>query len=142
MGWRPGATCVLAAGLVAATAVAASATPSTGVSGVVVARYTIGGTDYILREITIAPGGSTGWHFHDGPLYAVVRNGWLAHYDSACVPDGEHPTGNAFIEAPGRDHVHIGRNEGVEPLVLDVLYVLPAGSPLARDAADPGCRLR
>src|SRR5438552_7155430 len=29
------------------------------------------------------------------------------------------------------DQVHIGRNLGTTPLVLEVLYVLPAGSPLS-----------
>jgi hypothetical protein len=38
--------------------------------------------------------------------------------------------------------VHIGRNLGDVPVVLDVLYVLhvlPHGAPLSEDAADPGC---
>jgi hypothetical protein len=34
--------------------------------------------------------------------------------------------------------VHIGGNPGGVPVVLDVLYVRPAGSPLSEDAADPG----
>lgn len=38
------------------------------------------GKDYIFREITIAPGGSTGWHSHDGQLFGVVREGVLMHY--------------------------------------------------------------
>lgn len=32
-----------------------------------------------------------------------------------------------------------GRYLGTTPMVLDVLYVLPVGSPLAEDAPDPGC---
>jgi hypothetical protein len=35
--------------------------------------------------------------------------------------------------------VHIGRNLGTTPVVLDVLYVDPAGSPLSEDAPNPGC---
>jgi hypothetical protein len=35
--------------------------------------------------------------------------------------------------------VHIGRNEGSVPVVLDVLYVLPHGSPFSEDAPNPGC---
>ncbi len=130
---------VLAAIAIAGSATAASATPATGVSGVILAQYTLGGTDYILREITIAPGGSTGWHYHDGTLYAAVRSGHLSHYDSTCGSDGEHPTGDLFTERP--NYIHLGRNEGPDPLILDVLYVLPTGSPLAEDAPDPGCSL-
>ena len=31
-----------------------------------------GRTDVVVRTITIAPGGSTGWHHHPGQLLAVV----------------------------------------------------------------------
>jgi len=34
-------------------------------------QMTIGTTEYALREITIAPGGRTGWHYHDGPVYGL-----------------------------------------------------------------------
>jgi hypothetical protein len=54
-----------------------------------------------------------------------------------CTTTEVSPAGSALVEEPG--HVHIGRNLGVAPVVLDVLYVLPTGSPLSRDAADPGC---
>jgi hypothetical protein len=35
--------------------------------------------------------------------------------------------------------VHIGRNLGSTAVILDVLYVDPAGSPLSEDAPNPGC---
>ncbi|WP_284746556.1 cupin domain-containing protein [Amycolatopsis sp. RTGN1] len=130
--------------LFAATALAvtlasgtASATPGSGVAGTILAQKTIGHTDYTLREITIQPGGYTGWHFHDGTLYAYVKAGTLTHNLADCSIDGIFGTGRAFTEKP--DQVHIGRNLGSTPLVLEVLYVLPAGSPLSEDAPDPGC---
>jgi hypothetical protein len=43
------------------------------------------------------------------------------------------------VEPSGPAHVHIGRNLGSTRIVLLVLYVNPAGSPLAEDAANPGC---
>lgn len=125
---------VLATALVPATA---SATPGSGVTGTILAKQTIGGTDYTLREVTIQPGGYTGWHFHDGTLYAYVKAGTLTHNMADCSVDGVYRTGRAFTEQP--DQVHIGRNLGTTPLVLEVLYVLPAGSPLSEDAPDPGC---
>jgi quercetin dioxygenase-like cupin family protein len=115
----------------------ASATPGSGVAGTILAQKTIGHTDYTLREITIQPGGYTGWHFHDGTLYAYVKAGTLTHNVADCSVDGVYRAGRAFTEAP--DQVHIGRNLGSTPLVLEVLYVLPAGSPLSEDAPDPGC---
>lgn len=122
-----------------ATEVEAAATPARGATGVVLARTTIGTTDYILREITVAPGGSTGWHYHDGTLYAVLRRGALNHYDRTCQHDIVGGPGDIIVERAGHDHVHIERNLGTEPQVLDVLYTLPTGSPLAEDAPNPGC---
>ncbi len=130
------ATAALGVALLPATA---SATPGSGVTGTIIYQKTIGKTDYTLREVTLQPGGYTGWHFHDGTLYVYVKAGTLTHNMSDCSLDGVYATGRAFIEHGGSDHVHIGRNLGTTPMVLEVLYVLPKGSPLSEDAADPGC---
>lgn len=127
---------LVAAGLVFAPGTAA-ATPPSGVTGTIIAQKTVGQTDYVLRTITVAPGGYTGWHYHDGTLYAYVRQGTLTRTMADCVTTEVSPAGSTLIEEP--DHVHIGRNLGSVPIVLDVLYVLPTGSPLSQDAADPGC---
>ncbi|MFH8342235.1 cupin domain-containing protein [Streptomyces sp. AM6-12] len=118
----------------------AGATPAgPGVTARTLSERTVDGTDYTLREITIPPGQSTGWHFHDGPLYGVVRQGTLRYFDSSCAPDGVYSAGAPIQEPAGAGHVHIGRNLGDTPVVLDVLYVLPHGSPFSEDAPDPGC---
>ncbi|HEY3607280.1 MAG TPA: cupin domain-containing protein [Pseudonocardiaceae bacterium] len=132
---------LVAAGVVALAAMplTAQATPSSGVTGTIIAKTTIGGKDYILREITIAPGGSTGWHFHDGTLFGVVERGTLTHNESNCAVDGVFHAGDTIVEPSGANHVHIGRNLGTTPLVLEILYVDPAGSPLSEDAPNPGC---
>jgi len=129
-------TAVACTGLLTGTA---HATPSEGVTATILAQKTIGGKDYILREITIQPGGSTGWHYHDGTLYGIVKQGTLSHFDSDCDPDGVYSAGSTLTEPSGSTHVHIGRNLGTTPLILDVLYVDPAGSPLSEDAPNPGC---
>lgn len=118
---------------------AADATPGSGVTGTILSQTTIGRTDYVLREITIQPGGTTGWHFHDGTLYAFVKAGTLTHSDHDCKTDGVYRAGAAFTEPSGADHVHVGRNLGAKPIVLEVLYVLPHGKPLSEDAPNPGC---
>ncbi|HJP73841.1 MAG TPA: cupin domain-containing protein [Pseudonocardiaceae bacterium] len=117
----------------------ANATPSRGVTGTILSQTTVDGKDYILRRITIDPGGSTGWHYHDGTLYAVVEQGTLTHDESNCQVDGSYGAGSFFIEPSGSGHVHIGRNLGSTPVILEVLYVDPAGSPLSEDAPNPGC---
>lgn len=129
----------LAALVVAGAPGIAGATPSSGVTGTILSKTTVDGTDYIVREITIAPGGTTGWHYHDGTLYAFVEQGTLTHDMSDCKVDATYGPGSAFIEPSGANHVHIGRNLGTAPVVLYVLYVDPAGSPLSEDAPNPGC---
>lgn len=133
-----GVAAVVACGLTTAVAVPVHAAPS-GVTGSVISQITIGGTDYILRELTIAPGGSTGWHTHDGAIYGVVRSGTLTRHDSECRLMATGGAGTTFVE-PMSD-VHITRNLGSEPLVLVGLQIQPAGSPAQRAAEDPGCSL-
>ena len=47
--------------------------------------------------------------------------------------------GDPITEPAGPDHVHLGRNLGTTPLIFEVIYIKPAGKPLAEDAANPGC---
>ncbi|MGW3624682.1 cupin domain-containing protein [Streptomyces sp. NPDC000880] len=126
---------------------AANATPGSGVSGTVLAQgvsqetlklKTNGRTDVVVRTITVAPGGSTGWHHHPGQLLAVVKSGTLTRTLDDCSVEVT-PAGTAFIEPSGATHRHIGRNLGSEPVVLYVTYLLPAGSPLSVDADAPPC---
>ncbi|MEU2282525.1 cupin domain-containing protein [Streptomyces sp. NPDC013178] len=132
-------TAAILAGCVLA-APAAHATPGgPGVTGRILAQTTIGDRDYILREVTIPPGQATGWHYHDGTLYGYVKEGTLSHFDAGCQSDGVYPRGSTVKEPAGSENVHIGINRGSTDVVLEVLYVLPHGSPLAQDAPNPGC---
>ena len=136
----------VAAFLIGATATA-PATPGTGVSSALLAKGTSpdgiavsgnGSTDVVVAEIAIAPGGSTGWHFHDGQVIAVVKSGTLTRTLSDCTTEVTRP-GGSFVEPAGRQHPHVGRNLGSEPVVLLVTYVLPAGQPLSHDVAQAQC---
>lgn len=113
--------------------------PGPGVTGTLIAQRTVGGTDLVLREVTVPPGQATGWHYHDGPLHGYVKQGTLSHFDSTCAADGVYPRGSTLEEPAGPGNVHIGRNLGDTPVVLHVLYVLPHGAPLSEDAPNPGC---
>jgi len=83
-----------------------------------------------------APGGSTGWHYHDGQVIAVVKSGTLTRTLHDCSTEATS-AGASFVEPAGPDRTHIGRNLGTEPVVLLVTYVLPAGRPLSRDVPQP-----
>lgn len=129
-------TAVLASAVAVPTAIA---TPSDRTSGVTLSQTTVDGRDYVLREITIEPGGSTGWHWHPGTVFGVVRQGTLTHNRADCSLDGSYGPGDSITETGGPGDVHIGRNLGSTPVVLQSVYLLPVGAPLFYDAADPGC---
>jgi quercetin dioxygenase-like cupin family protein len=116
----------------------ASATPGVNIDAVVISQATVNGMDYITKEITIQPGGNTGWHYHNGRVFGVVREGTLTRTMADCT-DVVSLEGSAVNEDSGPNAVHIGRNLGPVPVKLWVDYIEPAGSPQAVDAPDPGC---
>ncbi|WP_329036319.1 cupin domain-containing protein [Streptomyces sp. NBC_00178] len=146
--WRRALLVGAGVGVLGLLPAAAVATPGSGVSATVVAVGTSEGklkvktpkgrTDVTFREITVAPGGSTGWHTHSGQLIAVVKSGTLTRTLDDCSVEVT-PAGTSFIEPSGTRHRHIGRNLGTEPVVLWVTYLLPAGSALSDDADAVDC---
>ncbi|NIL78709.1 cupin domain-containing protein [Rhodococcus sp. B10] len=125
----------------------AGATPPSGVTADTLAHVSfpllpgsaeIAGTDVTVRKITIAPGGTTGWHFHDGPVYAYVDTGVLTRtlHDCSRVTT---PAGQTIAEEVGGDHVHEGINLGDVPVVLYAAYIQPPDKPFAEDAPAPEC---
>jgi quercetin dioxygenase-like cupin family protein len=146
---RPGRSLVAVVSelLLIGMAAVVSATPGRGVTGTVLVTGTSPDgivvtsrekTDVAVLEITIAPGGSTGWHYHDGQVIAVVKSGTLTRTLHDCSTEVTS-AGGSFVEPAGRHHVHIGRNLGTEPVVLLATYVLPAGQPRSQDAPQPQC---
>ncbi|WSC96753.1 cupin domain-containing protein [Streptomyces sp. NBC_01754] len=137
--------CAAALGFVPAAAVA---TPGSGVSATVVAEGTSQGklkvktpkgrTDVTFREITVQPGGSTGWHTHRGQLIVVVKSGTLTRTLGDCSVEVS-PAGTSFVEPSGAAHRHVGRNLGTEPVVLWATYLLPHGSELSEEAEAADC---
>jgi quercetin dioxygenase-like cupin family protein len=123
----------------AGPAATASATPGLNVEAETLSASSVDGQDYITKQITIAPGGSTGWHWHPGRVFGVIREGTLTHDMANCSEDGLYPAGAPVTEGTGPDNVHIGRNLGPDPVVMWVSYIVPAGSPLTNDVPNPGC---
>ncbi|NXY93183.1 cupin domain-containing protein [Streptomyces sp. BR123] len=95
-----------------------------------------GAADLAGREVVIAPGACTGWHFHRVPLIALVKSGTLTRilHDNTTVV---HPVGTSFIEPAGPEHLHLGRNLGTEPVVLYVTSTLAEGEPFSIPADAP-----
>lgn len=96
--------------------------------------------DLAFQQVTIAPGGHTGWHTHPGPTLVSVAQGegTLYHGISGC-PAHKYGAGTSFFQ-PSTE-VHNFRNEGSSPLVVYAVYYLPAGTPntaIRTDQAQPG----
>ncbi len=93
--------------------------------------------EVVVQEITIAPGGTTGWHSHPGPVVVVVKSGALTFVDAelgACT-EKTYPAGTAFIDQ-GQGHVHSAFNRGSQNLVLVATYFdVPVGASPRIDAA-------
>jgi quercetin dioxygenase-like cupin family protein len=150
------ATCVgiLGVSVVTAVTVAPSwATPPSGLTNVLLARGadtshgTIPlrfGTDVAMAQITVNPGGSSGWHSHPGGAIIIVAQGTLTVYSP--VDENEqcrttkYSAGQAFIERPGE--VDDVLNKGTVPYVLYVTFprVPPGGSPRTDEPAPRACR--
>lgn len=137
--WMAGVAATASLAALLTGAAPAQATPGIGVSAVLLYDRTVGDTRIAVRRITIAAGGETGYHYHDGPIFGVVKSGILTHYGDDCRVDGVYRAGDAIYEPAGTGNIHIGRNEGGAALVLDATYVLPAGAPFAQDADAPAC---
>ena len=83
--------------------------------------------DTAYQQLTIPPGGYTGWHTHPGPTFVAVAQGegTLYHGMSGC-PSFKYAVGAGFMQPP--TEVHNMRNEGSTPLVLWAFYALPPGT--------------
>jgi quercetin dioxygenase-like cupin family protein len=97
------------------------------------------GTDVVMSQITVIPGGSSGWHSHPGGAVIVVKEGTLTVYGSSgsqCQV-ASYTAGDAFIERPGEiDQV---LNAGTAPYVLLVTFPrVPVGGSARTDVPDPG----
>jgi quercetin dioxygenase-like cupin family protein len=91
-----------------------------------------------ISRLTFPPGTGTGWHSHDGSVLVAVEKGTATFYDAddpACTPH-RFKAGTGTAEMPG--HVHITRNEGNTPLVLDVVFLVPSGGTPGTAHPRPG----
>ena len=98
----------------------------------------VAAADFAVQQVTLAPGGATGWHTHPGPALVLVRTGEFTLYnaEAGCTPT-TYKAGQSFVDA-GFGNVHIGRNEAPAGNVeLYVVYLAPAGAGVRIDAPKP-----
>src|SRR5215472_11078998 len=112
--WFGWAVAVGIVGLVAiANAAPGAATPPSGLTNIPLARgvqQSDGtlpfqeGTDIVVAQITVVPGGSSGWHSHPGGAVIVVKQGEAVTVNRSLGSQCEVTTykaGDAFFERPG-----------------------------------------
>ena len=124
------------------------ATPPSGLNNLLLARGTDQsegslpieqGTDIVVAQITVSPGGSSGWHTHPGGAIIVINKGSLTVYKSrgSNCEVFTYSTGQAFIERPGEIDDVV--NTGSSPYVLLVTFPrVPVGGSARIDVPDPG----
>jgi len=138
------------AGLVAAiNAVPGAATPPAGLVNVPLARGVDRadgtlpfqeGTDIVMAQITVVPGGSSGWHSHPGGAIIIVKQGDEVTVNKSVGGQCEISTykaGDAFFERPGEldDVVNTGQTTYV---LLVTFPRVPHGGSARIDQPDPG----
>ncbi|MBU3749667.1 MAG: cupin domain-containing protein [Mycobacterium sp.] len=133
----------IAAGSITGSSVAWG-TPPTGVEVQILSQNVVNGIEYVVTRVTVAPGGGTGWHYHPGEVFGYIKDGTMTHWsvpgDGSCTVDAVYGAGAPVKEGVGPGFVHNGRNEGNTPLVMEVVYINPAGAPRSVEVPEPvGC---
>jgi quercetin dioxygenase-like cupin family protein len=87
-----------------------------------------------MAQITVDPGGSSGWHSHPGGAIIVVKQGTLTVHStlgSRCETE-TYSAGQAFIERPGEVDQVV--NMGTIPYILFVTFPrVPQGDSARTD---------
>jgi quercetin dioxygenase-like cupin family protein len=138
----------LASVVIASTLAPGGATPPAGFTSVPLALATNtsngtiplqAGTDIAMAQITVDPGGSSGWHSHPGGAIVLVKQGTVTMQESVggkCMTM-TYTAGQAFVERSGQ--VLQALNRGTIPYVLFVTFPrVPHGELARTDEPDPG----
>jgi len=133
---------------VALNAVPGAATPSVQFTSQLLGRGTnmsqgtlpiTAGKDVVVSRITVAPGGSSGWHSHPGGAIAILQEGQITLY----VAVGNHcdvtvyHAGQTFIERPS-DVVNAVNTGSTDFIVLATFPGVPVGGSTRIDRPNPG----
>jgi quercetin dioxygenase-like cupin family protein len=127
------------AGLALATPGASIVTAEFGRKTVPHFKARMGEGDIVISEISLAPGGYSGWHSHPGKVVGAVQRGALTLYrsDDPTCTGHTYTAGQIFTEIPSVSYY--GRDEGTTATVLDVTFFnVPVGGSVRIDQPAPG----
>jgi len=97
--------------------------------------------DIVVRTHDYAPGSSTGWHTHPGPVFITVLEGEVTFYESddpTCAPKVVGK-GQGYVDT---GHGHIGRNESGAPAKDVTVFFAPVSESFRGELPGraPQCR--
>jgi len=133
---------------VALNAVPGAATPPIGQTNALLGRGTDmsdgtlpfnEGTQVVVVQVTVAPGGSSGWHSHPGGGVIVIQQGETTLYLSRgdqCIAT-RYTAGQAFIERPG-DVANAVNTGSITTIGYATFPGVPVGGSPRIDQPDPG----
>jgi quercetin dioxygenase-like cupin family protein len=90
--------------------------------------YPSGPPNVTAAIVTVPPGGETGWHRHEVPLFAYVLEGELT-VDYGTRGTKTYGVGDSLLEA--MNWPHNGTNTGEVPMKLLAVYMGGGGKPNA-----------
>ena len=91
---------------------------------------------FTVARLTFAPGGTTGWHVHPGPVLVIVTTGSVTKYSAQDSVAQTYTAGQAFVENGPADE-NMVRNDGSVPAETIVTFITPPGVPIRGDAPSP-----
>jgi quercetin dioxygenase-like cupin family protein len=94
--------------------------------------YPDGPVNITAAIVTIPPGGATGAHHHEVPLFAYILEGELT-VDYGNAGTRTYRAGDSVLEAI--EHVHAGTNTGAMPMKLLAVYM--GGGTASNTVSDP-----
>ena len=101
------------------------------VDGIKVESKTAAG--FTVEHLTFAPGGTTGWHAHPGPVLVIVTTGSVTKYSAQDCTAHTYTAGQAFVEHGPTDE-NLVRNDGSVPAETLVTFITPPGAPIHHDS--------
>jgi quercetin dioxygenase-like cupin family protein len=88
-------------------------------------RRADGEADVAVFEVTLGPGGSTGWHHHPGVGLASVASGALTVYNEECDKT-VYEAGEGFVES--REEPMLVHNQGNVDAVFYITFIVSSGT--------------
>ena len=93
---------------------------------------------FTVAHMTFAPGGTTGWHVHPGPVLVIVKTGSLTKYSAGDCTAQTYGAGQAFVENGPTDE-NLVRNDGSVPAETIMMFITPSDTPIRDDPPPPAC---